>query len=679
MCDKQSLFNQGSVLESCQNQGLEINRKLNSERPEQTRLFSVLTLAKRLPLVLFSISILLPNSLLALGLGGVETKSYIGQPLLVEIPLYNVESPSGLKIKLERVDGESSEGLTANLSRENSQLSVVIRSDDIVNEPYFNFALNLDDQGNFFRKELTVLLDLSPTQNALLQSPKAVPSNTKDQANSALVTGIDTGNSDTMGPYDWAQAGAIPKRFGAVLDGQALWRVARRISPAMGVSNNQMMWALYNANPSAFANDKIESLKAGVYLDIPNELLVKSVSDAQAKQLLNDIKPSRLVETEVVNPSPQPEQVETIDNQPDLSIDELIVASAADSAPIVERFQLTGLEERVSSDGALIGAQDSGSQEIINSLAQTVSSLTEQLSKKDKQIIALQEQVIELKSFIQASEDLPIESLQLASRVAAIEELQAGPQNSRQLSSIQPAPGENQQRLFAENWNMLPWLLFGILVAVVFLMRDRFVGFWRTLNYSGRNDGVDFQGSDVTKHSLVSHAAEDETHERYKSAKWRTEEAYERILNRPSASHGDEMDFASFEDTSFHMSESEFSSSEFNLEDYSEMALDEDEAPAYEPASDEPAVSFQERFGQLIAQGDSELASQLLDLARGNQVSAFTYHYHKLQLLSLEKSQDPFYSYYGEIEPDLAKFPKDLQTDISKLVVRMSQRSYDFG
>ena len=689
MSDKQSLFGPDWESQIRENQELGVQTKIDSVCSEKARCFRVSALAKCLPPLLFATSILAPSTLLALGLGGVDTKSYIGQPLLVEIPLYNVESPNALKIELERVDGESAEGLSASLSRENSQLSVVIRSDDIVNEPYYNFALNIDDQGNSFRKELTVLLDLSPRSNSPVKSSGLVKANAKGSVKAASETAPYTGvQADTMGPYDWAQAGAIPKRFGAVLDGQALWRVARRISPAMGVSNNQMMWALYNANPSAFATNRIESLKAGVYLDIPDESLVKSISDTQAKQYLNALTSqssasrssddtSRLSESkpELADQSSQEENVD--------ASDETLLGSNEVSASSTERFQLTGLDERVSSDGALIGAQDSGSQEIINSLAQTVSSMTEQLSQKDKQIKALQEQVNELKAFIQNDEDVPAESLRLESSVAAIEEFEAEPSIGEEVSAVQPKPETNQRRLFAENWNLLPWLLLGILLAVLVLMRDRFVGFWKTINYSARKDEVDFQASELTQDSFISDAEEDQIRntiqERTKQAEWQNESARERVITRQLASEEKEPNFTSDEDSTFHMSESEFSSSEFSLEEYSEMALEDDVAPPYQPASDSEAVSFQERFGQLIAQGESELASQLLDLARGNQVSASKYHFHKLQLLSLEKSEDPFYNYYSDIEAELEKFPQDVQTDISKLVVKMSQRSYEFG
>lgn len=694
---KENVFEQGSKIQSRESDDFEVQKSFEGKKrgipgwSKKANSTPASSLARFLPPIIFTASILVPQSLLALGLGGVDTKSYIGQPLLVEIPLYNVEAPNDLKIELERVDGELSRGLSASLGRANSQLSIIIRSDSVVNEPYFNFALNIDDQGNEFRKELTVLLDLLPTSSASDPRPIVPQSVTQNAATFSQLAPTTTSSNSVMGPYDWAKAGAIPERFGAVLDGQSLWRVARRISPAMSVSNNQMMWALYNANPSAFATTKIESLRAGVYLDIPDEALVKSIGDSQAKQYLDQLSSGLAVAAKVEQAQPASADQVTNTNQKAETKKELNTGvnqadqteeAASDSDQKVastERFQLTGLDERVSSDGALTGPQDNGSQEIINSLAQAVSSMTEQLSLKDKQISALQDQVTELKTFIQNDQMLSDDVLQLESALAAIPE--SSP--SQDVKAVEPLSEKGQPRLFVENFNLLPWLLLGILLTVLILMRDRFVQFWKTIRYSGRDDEVGFDPSELNHDPYISDSMEteirDTIRERLNYTESKNDSSVERAMTRQLASEEKEPDFIAAEDTSFHMSESEFSNSEFSLAEYGEIVVEEEAVPPYLPADDSEAVSFQERFAQLIAQGDSELASQLLELARGNQVSASRYHFYKLQLLSLNKNEDPFYDYYSEIEAELATFPQDVQTDISKLVVKMSQRDYEFG
>ena len=620
----------------------------------------------------------------ALGLGGLNTKSYIGQPLWVEIPLYNVVSPNDLKVDLSRSGGESIRGLSAEVSRANSQLSILIRSDSVVNEPYFNFELSLDDQGNVFTKQLTVLLNLEPGSELVRARPATVPTSrsragsvtTRSSAsNSGLLSLSDidaaVGYSELMGPYDWAQAGAIPEKFGAVLDGQSLWRVARRISPAMNVTNNQMMWALYQANPQAFATSSIESLQAGVFLNIPKEQTVRQVNDSQAKLFLADLSSYSVpsVSTQAVEEASSEEPINDSNlegAETDITTEESELDDAQASGG--EQFQLTGLDKRVSTSGSLSGGStDNGSSEIIGSLAETISSMTEQLGRKDKRIEVLEAQVEELQAFIKEDQGLVVnEGLTLTQPSAAAVEVST------------PQLVEQERRLFALDKTLVPWLIGIILVVVGWLMRHRFVRFWQALDFSRENDRVEFQASEVEEPSVVSAArVARAAGEHYGNQSLRSPN-----LDRPNGfkpdlveEESEEIEVVTEAQISFHSSESEFSHSEFSLAEYSEVSLAEeyfDDAGA--DVSGDQAASFEERFSQLIAEGNGMLARQLLDIAQGNQVASDRYHFHRLQLLSLEKEDDPFYEYYSEMENELPSFSSAVQTDISKLVVKMSQR-----
>ena len=625
----------------------------------------------------------------ALGLGGLNTKSYIGQPLLVEIPLYNVVSPNDIKVDLARADGESIRGLSAEISRANSQLSILIRSDSIVNEPYFNFELHLDDQGNKFTKQLTVLLNLEPGSQSTRTTP-AVPASSsrtgsvRSRSSSrngllsigdidAAIGDIDAGigYSELMGPYDWAQAGAIPEKFGAVLDGQSLWRVARRISPAMNVTNNQMMWALYQANPQAFATNSIESLQAGVFLNIPKEQAVRQVSDSQAKLFLADLSSYSIPSTSTApvdgvssNDPIDDSNLDGAEEDVDSAESELSDAQASES----EQFQLTGLDKRVSTTGSLSGGStDDGSSEIIGSLAETISSMTEQLGRKDKRIEVLEAQVEELQAFIKEDQNL-----------ATNRDLKLTQPSAAALEVSTPQLAEQERRLFSINKTLVPWIIGLILVIVGWLMRHRFVRFWQTLDFSRDNDRVEFQASEVEEPSVVSAArvaraaGEHYGNQNLRSPNFDKPNGFKPDLVEEES---EEIEVATEGQISFQSSESEFSHSEFSLAEYSEVSLAEEyfDGAGAEVSGDQ-AASFEERFAQLIAEGNSVLARQLLDIAQGNQVASDRYHFHRLQLLSLEKEEDPFYEYYSEMENELPSFSSAVQTDISKLVVKMSQR-----
>jgi len=572
------------------------------------------------------------SQVLALGLGGVKSKSYIGQPLWVEIPLYNVEAPNALKIDLEQLNDGVADDLRAELSRANSQLSVLIRSESVVNEPYFNFSLNLNDQGNEFRKQFTVLLNLSPGDVRLASRPASERASLSTNAQTKKVESALTadslipsvkGRDSVMGPYDWAKAGAVPDTFGAVLDGQSLWRVARRISPALNATNNQMMWALFKANPDAFSNGTIESLRAGSFLNIPSASNVVSVSDFEAKSLLDSLSadgPANAVRVA------QPIRTDASDSiqEVDLAHSKGAGLDSADKGTEDSnwQFQLSGLESRVDSRGALVRAEDATSKEIIESLATTISSMTDQLERKNQQIEALKSQVSELKGFIESE----------ASVV------------SRNSDSINNIAGATEPMLEASAPNIrYSWWLAILAALLVFgvSMRTRLASLWKSLNLTGARDQVEFQPT-VMSQSIAQIEAE-----------------VEQTMSALNDDYGLEPDFNIGD--SITVSELSMTFSESMSELLSDVTILENE------------LGFEPRFARLIASGDLQLARQLLDGARGHDVDDERYHFHRLQLFALRYDEDSFYDYYSSIETDISHFTNVVQTDISKLVVQLAQ------
>lgn len=617
-------------------------------------------LTRSLSSALLVLSTSLPfEQVLALGVGGIKTQSYIGQPLRVEIPLYNVEAPNSLKVEFERLDDSNAEGLSAVLSRENSQLSVLIVSEGAVNEPYFNFALNLNDQGNEFRKQFTVLLDLSPSDERESASQSAAqPYNDRS---AELAAENVAGSNDliagaVMGPYDWAESGSIPEKFGAVLDGQSLWRVARRISPAMNVTNNQMMWALYQANPEAFSTDKIESLKAGTYLSIPRPEQVAAVSDSEAQRLLSNLSsgsaaPTRAnVDEQAVSVNADltqdSEDVEnSIDDEP---ADDLQQTELESDSELVQgdgqNFQLTGLGTKVNEDGELVSAGGQ-SEEIIASLSDTIASMTEQLGRKDEQIEALEGQVAELKEFIEA-DGTSIESIQSTGSTVSAPAVTTAP-----TVTTAPAVTTNVAEEKATQFNSrYAWLLgvLGLLVLGLILFRKRLLGLWQSLNLGGDKEQIEFapnsyEESEVNQPSIAVVEPRARTDANYTSTNSESEtvagqtEAPDSILELTS-----ELDFD---------------------EPYSEPEV-------FEVEED---LDFDERFAKLLEEGEFDFARQLLDIAHGREVEHEKYHFYRLQLLAKTNDEDAFYDYYYSIENDISNFDSTIQTDISKLVVQLAQ------
>ena len=75
----------------------------------------------------------------------------------------------------------------------------------------------------------------------------------------------------------------VIRRHGPVKSGETLWSIASRLKPSDTVTVQQVVIALFNANPGAFKNRHIKQLKTGVSLRIPSLEAVKAISPERAK------------------------------------------------------------------------------------------------------------------------------------------------------------------------------------------------------------------------------------------------------------------------------------------------------------------------------------------------------------------------------------------------------------
>ena len=243
----------------------------------------------------------------ALGVGTPRIQSYIGQPFSASIPILNAANIGNLAVSVNSTSVSPNliaDSLDSKIVVLDNQPTILISSVQPINEPYIVFSLRISDVNQALTRDFTALLDVSPNSGvfppASVTSPVAAnqpnvvtPSNSFQRTGNTFTSTTIPNNNNrvngVLGPYEFAVEGQIPERFGAVLDGQSLWRVARRINEAMGVSINQMMWALYVHNRQAFTTDSVESLQAGQFLTIPTFAQVSQFTDAEALALLKEI------------------------------------------------------------------------------------------------------------------------------------------------------------------------------------------------------------------------------------------------------------------------------------------------------------------------------------------------------------------------------------------------------
>ena len=236
----------------------------------------------------------------ALGLGEIDLKSALNQPFNAEISVVS-EAPDeleALNVVIASVETFEQFGLDRAAFLTDFEFSVVnsggagmvqITSRRPIVEPFVTLLLKVSwPQGRLLR-EYTVLLDppvfATESVKSAVATPTAGPSTStpREELVPAKSTGIiqPQAAQPVEQPVGIAQAGGT---YGPVQRNDTLWSIAgKMMGESTVVSRNQMMLAIYQANPEAFAGN-INRLKAGMILRVPTaDDLVLGTSDATAE------------------------------------------------------------------------------------------------------------------------------------------------------------------------------------------------------------------------------------------------------------------------------------------------------------------------------------------------------------------------------------------------------------
>jgi pilus assembly protein FimV len=226
------------------------------------------------------------GSAVALGLGDIELKSALNQPLKAEIELLSATRAEldQLKVKVASPEAFAAAGVERPLFLNKLQFDVktspdgksvvAISSRDVVREPFLDFLLEVSWSKGKLLREYTVLVDPPVTMPAaapVQQAPRAAKPNVARASDPGRVS-----HTAQMPPV-----ASAPREY-RVQRNDTLWRVAQQVRPDSGVSIEQTMLGLQRVNPQAFTDNNINNLKAGYILRVPDreELLSLSQSDA---------------------------------------------------------------------------------------------------------------------------------------------------------------------------------------------------------------------------------------------------------------------------------------------------------------------------------------------------------------------------------------------------------------
>ena len=234
-----------------------------------------------------------PVVVYALGLGDVVVNSALNQPLDGKIELLS-PSPDdldSLKIGLADSNAFAKAGIDRPFSLSKLKFNLRRSVDDgddyisistqaAIQEPFLNFLIEATWANGRILREYTILLD-PPSYDFRTRMENTV--NTEEVAVSTI--------QDSTTEYTSEQSKTpsqitnyVGGNYGPTVRADTLSEIAYKTRPDKSISLDQMMMAIYRANPEAFINQNINGLKGGYVLDIPDEAAIYELTAAEARR-----------------------------------------------------------------------------------------------------------------------------------------------------------------------------------------------------------------------------------------------------------------------------------------------------------------------------------------------------------------------------------------------------------
>jgi len=249
----------------------------------------------------------------AVGMGGINVVSALGQPLKAEIELVAVgkaDKPS-LVARLASPDTYKDAGLNYPFgvkysfkieNRANGEPYLMLSSSQAINDPFVSLLVELSWSSGRLMREYTFLLD---PPDYVAEQPK--PSAVQAVAPAVVQTELPPGAAQPVkpeksegerpfvsavkalekpaAPVEKLAAKSEPVATGAVTvrSGDSLNKIAARVKPDQ-VSLERMLVALYRANEAQFDGNNMNRIRSGKVLRMPDKNEMTGVDQAEALQ-----------------------------------------------------------------------------------------------------------------------------------------------------------------------------------------------------------------------------------------------------------------------------------------------------------------------------------------------------------------------------------------------------------
>ncbi len=243
-----------------------------------------------------------------LGLGDIDVKSGLNQPLDAEIKVLSVNPDDIDKITVNLADEITfvSSGvdrvplldqLVFTVQRKpNGRVVIKVTTKQAIREPFLDFFIEVNwPTGRRFR-EYTLLLD-PPVFAGRTTAPRQAPAlKRKTKSISDMMSGTPSRTAErkrkakSVSDLLASPPSRDPRRqdatsaadYGPIERDETLWKIADAMRRGDSYSVEQYMMALFDDNPTAFFGDNINNLKAGYVLRAPDAATIARLSHSQA-------------------------------------------------------------------------------------------------------------------------------------------------------------------------------------------------------------------------------------------------------------------------------------------------------------------------------------------------------------------------------------------------------------
>jgi len=379
------------------------------------------------------------SQVFALGLGPIQIKSGLNQPLLAEIPVVadTAAEVEDLRVGLASAEDFQRVGLSrarvtvpiefSVASNGRGQKVIRLTTKEVVREPFLDFLIEASWSKGKLLREYSVLLDPPVTAPAVLATapkvaekpkpveatPRAPASQPREETPKPVAQAAPVSRSAPAA----AAAPAPAKGEYTVQRGDTLSQIANEVGDNPQDFNRTLL-ALYKANPEAFYRDNMNALKTGAVLRIPTSAEVRaagSLNEAAAavraqQQSWQGLNAATLVANTGAAPAT---------DKP--------AAAAAGQKHGAERLALvppsasTGNETGTSHGGSAEGSKDAAA------LRADLSRTKEALTSRDQESSELKSRVAQLEDINNKSQRLiSLKDSEIAELQNKLRQLEAG-------------------------------------------------------------------------------------------------------------------------------------------------------------------------------------------------------------------------------------------------------------